>query len=57
MIMVTLFTNIFKKRRWVIKYQSHDSKGELELTGNYFTCILGIFRFCIRNNYLYRRKH
>lgn len=49
--------NIFKKRIWVIKYQHKDSAGTLKLTGNYFTCIRGIWRFFIRKNYPWHHKN
>lgn len=49
--------NIFKKRIWVIKYQHEDSAGTLKLTGNYFTCIRGIWRFFIRKNYPWHHKN
>lgn len=55
--MRTVLKNIFKKRRWIIKYQYENSTGTIELTGNYFTCIRGIFRFFIQKNYPWHHKN
>ena len=50
-----IWKNMLKKRRWTITYQSEDSKGKVEFTGNCLICVQAIWRFLIRERYPWHR--